>query len=142
MRTERGCLEWRGSGTPRGYGQLKIGGKVRLIHRLSWELVHGEVPEGMQVMHSCDNPPCWEIAHLSLGSPKDNMQDMFSKGRANKAQGAQHGNAKISEADAREILRLAATKELTQRAIAARYGLHPVYVNKMIKGHKWAHLQG
>ena len=50
-------------------------------HRVVWEHHNGPIPEGMIVLHMCDNPPCVEITHLSLGTPKDNSLDMISKGR-------------------------------------------------------------
>src|SRR5438445_9082687 len=61
-----------------GYG--KVGGE--LAHRRSWELNCGPIPEGIQVLHKCDNRPCVRPRHLFLGTHQDNMDDMHAKGRA------------------------------------------------------------
>jgi hypothetical protein len=67
---------------PSGYGALKLKGKKVNTHRLAYELVKGEIPDGMCVCHSCDNRKCIEISHLWLGSKADNNRDMGQKGRA------------------------------------------------------------
>lgn len=78
-----GCIEWTGSRSERGYGQISVHGGDRMVrtHRLAWTLAYGEIPEGMNVCHSCDNPPCCNIEHLWLGTQADNVADMVAKGR-------------------------------------------------------------
>jgi hypothetical protein len=81
-----GCWEWPGSRNPQtGYGQLSSweDGKRRLYtaHRTSYRAFRGEIPAGLQVLHSCDNRPCFNPAHLFLGTHADNMRDMDEKGR-------------------------------------------------------------
>ena len=75
------CWEWTGYFHPYGYGVLYVEGKNILAHRLSWELENGSIPEGMQVLHHCDNPPCVRHDHLFLGTQADNIEDMCEKGR-------------------------------------------------------------
>jgi hypothetical protein len=79
--TETPCLEWTGGTVKGGYGRTRRGGKAVLIHRWAWEQEHGPIPPGMKVLHHCDNPPCYEVEHLFLGTQRDNVQDMVSKGR-------------------------------------------------------------
>jgi len=76
------CWLWMGARTKLGYGQR--GGRKtgrRYTHRLSWEMRFGPIPEGLCVLHHCDNPPCVNPDHLFLGTKKDNTQDMIAKGR-------------------------------------------------------------
>jgi len=84
-----GCLEWTKSVVIGGYGQIKVNGKSLKTHRFSWELAHGPIPEDMDVLHHCDNPPCCQTdptagypdGHLFLGTAADNMADRDAKGR-------------------------------------------------------------
>ena len=76
-----GCIEFVGARTSAGYGNVWYDGRNWGAHRLTWFLVHGPIPEGMFVMHICDNPPCINIDHLMLGTPGDNSRDMARKGR-------------------------------------------------------------
>ncbi len=50
-------------------------------HRASWQISFGPIPDGLQVLHTCDNPPCCNPAHLFLGTQLDNIYDMCAKGR-------------------------------------------------------------
>lgn len=77
------CWVWTGTRT-RGYGQLYIGGGVRMsAHRLAWILTgRGPIRSGLHVLHRCDNPPCCNPRHLFLGTARDNIADCISKGRS------------------------------------------------------------
>lgn len=74
-----GCWQWNGA-TQKGYGALLFMRKNIRAHRASWILHNGQIPDSMHVLHKCDNPPCSNPEHLFLGSHKDNMKDMRSKG--------------------------------------------------------------
>lgn len=76
------CLEWIGYRTSDGYGRITIDGKSgQYIHRVAWELFYGSIPDGLYVLHRCDNPPCFFYEHLFLGTQKDNIIDMRDKQR-------------------------------------------------------------
>ena len=64
-----------------GYGRFRFNGKIYDAHRFAWLLMNGEIPDGMVVLHSCDNPSCCNLKHLSLGTQKENVADCIEKGR-------------------------------------------------------------
>jgi hypothetical protein len=77
---ESGCIEWQGAIGTHGYGVLKVPGAVALVHRLAYEIHKGPVPEGLYVMHRCDNPKCVTPEHLAAGTPSMNSRQMVAKG--------------------------------------------------------------
>lgn len=83
-----GCWEWTGSKNSSGYGQLGIDGKLYLVHRISYALFVGMIPDDMLVCHVCDDPKCVNPDHLFLGTYKDNMHDMISKHREDHSKSA------------------------------------------------------
>jgi hypothetical protein len=82
-----GCWVWTGARQTRrpnglgGYGTLIRNGRLFYAHRYAYELVKGPIPSGLEILHACDNPPCINPAHLSVGTRSDNVRDMFIKGR-------------------------------------------------------------
>jgi len=97
------CIVWTGAKTKLQYGMIRINGKWKRAHRVMYEMVHGKIKDNLVVMHSCDNPSCININHLSVGTQNDNMQDMHQKGRANPCSGENHPCAKLSVDDVRKI---------------------------------------
>jgi hypothetical protein len=84
QQTGSDCWIFSGSLNDDGYGQIRVGGrkgKTIRVHRLAWEEVHGPIPDGMTVCHTCDVPACCNPAHLFLGTQQDNVQDMMNKRR-------------------------------------------------------------
>jgi hypothetical protein len=81
------CIEVSAGKNLRGYGTawVPVGPRARhrvSAHRLAFERAWGvTAPQGMVVMHTCDNPGCVNPMHLMLGTQKDNIQDMHRKGR-------------------------------------------------------------
>lgn len=76
-----GCWEWCGSRVGAGYGRLIVEGQAIGAHRLAYEVFVGPIPDGLWVLHHCDNPPCVNPDHLFLGTALDNTRDMLAKGR-------------------------------------------------------------
>jgi len=76
------CWVWLASTVGAGYGHFSLaGGRKILAHRFAWEQSKGAIPDGLKVLHRCDNPPCCNPNHLFLGTQADNVHDMMQKGR-------------------------------------------------------------
>ena len=99
---------------------------------------NGNSREGLYVLHSCDNPPCVNPAHLSLGTQADNIADMMRKGRHGRyvATVDQYGNARLTSAKVIEIRARAASGE-TVTAMAPDYGVHPETVRSAVARRTW-----
>lgn len=77
---ENGC--WTYSLSKRkAYPEIKVAGKQKFVHRLAFETYVGVIPDGLYVLHHCDNPRCHNPEHLYAGTLSDNMRDMWSRGR-------------------------------------------------------------
>lgn len=77
---EHGCWAWTGTKDPKGYGRW--GRKIASRH--SWELANGSIPEGMWVLHHCDNKPCVNPRHLYLGTVVENTRDAMARDRVHR----------------------------------------------------------
>ena|SRR5215831_13767317 len=81
--TDDDCWPWPGGETGKGYGQFRVGNTKKIgVHVAAFLVFKGSIPAGHDVCHSCDNPSCWNPAHLWLGTRQRNMQDAVAKGRA------------------------------------------------------------
>lgn len=85
LRVENNCWEWNGSLDNSGYGTIstKYGEPPAKAHRVSWEIHFGAIPDGLVVLHACDNPRCVNPNHLMVGTQAANAVDMAKKGRIN-----------------------------------------------------------
>ena len=137
---ENGCLEFNGVRDKNGYGVIKYLKKNKKIHRLSYERSKGEVPKGLIVRHTCDNPSCWNPDHLLAGTSQDNTRDMFERGRGFKLRGSDHGNSKLTESQVKEIKDLLSTSNLSQREIAKMYSVTQTRISKIKLNKEWRHV--
>jgi hypothetical protein len=131
------CWLWTASTDRRGYGRIGYGGTNggwTSAHRAAWELADGPVPDGLLVLHHCDNPPCVRRTHLFLGTHVDNMADMRAKRRS--LAGARHNLAKLDDQQVEEIRRRVAAGE-RQETVAKAFGTSQSHVSGICSGRFW-----
>ena len=137
----------RGKGTTYGefwVGTKGAGGRMAFAHRVAWELEGGPIPDGMRVLHRCDNPACVRPDHLFLGTQSDNMLDMFAKGRATRHKGSEHYGAKLTESAvaairAEYVPGSSRVNRGNARELAERFGVTRDTVTGVIK-RGWKHV--
>lgn len=125
-----------------GYPQAMREGKRELIHRLFYRQYIGEIPQGLCVLHRCDNPRCINPDHLFVGTHKDNTMDSARKGRhkAPLLRGEEHGGSKLTEEAARSIVRLS-RQGVYQRDMARMFGVSPSTISMIVIGKTWKHIR-
>jgi hypothetical protein len=135
-----GCWEWHGGRLPGGYGRISAGGdkgRMLLAHRVSWQLHNGLIPEGMDVLHRCDNRPCVNPAHLFLGTGADNMADKVSKGRQYKPRGETNAQAKLDVSKVGDIRTLYASGRYSQAELGRQFGVSQTAIGMIVRGETW-----
>ena len=131
------CWEWKNATDGNGYGRIYLGSRRALLaHRVSYLIHKGEIPDGLFVCHSCDNPTCTNPLHLFLGTPKDNMQDCIKKGRKNVPRGANHYNVKLTIDQAIKIKELTKLK-YTQIRLSKMFNVSPSTIQNIVDGKTW-----
>lgn len=103
------CWLWAGGRDKNGYGMFWAMDKFSRAHRAIWEMIHGDIPDGMAVCHKCDNPPCVNPAHLFTGTALDNHRDCINKGRRACTSGEYSYRAILNWEKVDEIRRLSST---------------------------------
>ncbi len=145
--TELGpCWEWTGRRIPKGYGQI---GR-RYTHRLSYTMAFGDIPDGLWVLHRCDNPPCLRPDHLFLGTNTDNQRDSAAKGRNGRwthpertVRGARCHTAKLTSQqvhDVRRRFRPGRGHPDNMARLADEYGVSRSSIYAIVHGKSWGHL--
>lgn len=136
-----GCWEWTASKHRGTYGQISVGNRPKRAHRVSYELFCGTIPDGLHVLHKCDNRGCVNPRHLFLGTNADNQADMDAKGRRVivPSKGEANGSAKLTSTEAAAIR---AAKGVTEKALAAQFGISKSQVHNIRSGRLWKCLNG
>lgn len=141
---EEGCWPYTGRINADGYGIFWDGtkhesGANRLMgaHRYSFILNHGEVPEGKEVCHSCDNPPCVNPQHLYADTHASNASRAWKLGRNTPRYGEDNPKSKMTVEKVTAARELYATTDMTINDIARRFGVTGTAMGHILKGHYW-----
>ncbi|AAP34102.1 gene 7.7 [Escherichia phage T7] len=127
------CIEWTGGVNSKGYGRKWVNGKLVTPHRHIYEETYGPVPTGIVVMHICDNPRCYNIKHFTLGTPKDNSEDMVTKGRQAKGEEL---SKKLTESDVLAIR----SSTLSHCSLGELYGVSQSTITRILQRKTWRHI--
>lgn len=133
------CWEWPGARTGKGYGVIQEGAKgsrLLLAHRVSYEVHKGPIPEGLLILHSCDNRACVNPAHLRAGTQSENIIEAIGKFRkfVPKQSGAENSRSKLTLEQAKFIK---AHPELPHTELAKLFGLSPNCIRGVRIGRTW-----
>jgi hypothetical protein len=160
------CWERRRVDCHNGYARIQLWRRREYAHRDAFIIAYGWIPQGLFVCHRCDNRACVRPSHLFAGTAADNTQDAARKGRMPKgdrnparlyperlargdrngtrlhpervARGERIGISKLTEADIHAIRALEG--KMSQRGIAAKFGVGRSTVNCVLRGISWKHV--
>lgn len=139
VRKTESCWLWMAHKNWQGYGSIRVGDRRVTAPRVSWELANGPIPEGMCVLHRCDNPVCVNPEHLFLGTQKDNMYDRTVKGRDYRGQhdGERNGNHKLAWDDVEAIRALYRVDIYTGAELAQAFQVATPTIDRIVYGRSW-----
>lgn len=134
------CWTWLGCCKGRGYGLLRVGRKKIKSHRFAYTLLVGKIPDGLHVLHSCDNKKCVNPAHLFLGTNDDNVADKVKKNR--QVKGEKSRGAILT---ATQVLEIRNRYRYMSRkhgciAISRDYGVNDATVYSVVTRATWKHV--
>lgn len=148
---ENECWQMTSSLNRLGYASFWYNGSPRPAHRISYELFIGTIPQGMHVLHKCDNPSCVNPEHLFIGTHSDNMIDKKAKGRVvshygedhwsrskpeSVRRGSRHPNSILTDSD---VLFIRQSTEQTS-VLCKKFGVERSTIKKIRSGASWKHL--
>lgn len=135
------CWPWLGYRNKLGYGYISSGGQrgtMLMAHRVSYEIGNGTIPDGLYVLHGCDNPCCVNPAHLRAGTPKENTHDAINRKRFKnppRMPGEKNTKAKLTEAQI-EFIRHPANM-LGRQELARLFEVSPSTIDRVIANRTW-----
>ena len=140
------CWIWNASRSKQGYGRFaRNDGQFVQASRFAYEITYRQIPEGMDVLHSCDNQPCVRPDHLFLGTDLDNRRDAIRKGRARLPLppiGSRNGQATMAEDQVLEARIRYSRGGVSVETLAQAYGVSRQAMDDVITGESWKHVGG
>jgi len=125
------CMEWLRARHKQGYGEVnrRTSPDERHAHRAAWVMVHGPIPDGVDILHKCDNPPCFRPDHLFPGDQGDNMRDCAAKGRTKRTL--------TLDADRVSLIRELHGLGALQRDLAKAFTVSHVTISLIVRRKTW-----
>jgi hypothetical protein len=133
---EDDCWDWWGC-LDDGYGWTQINKIAYKAHRVVYELTFGKIPDGMHVLHHCDNRKCCNPKHLFLGTNDDNVKDKCLKNRQSRGE---KNHSKLTIERVLEIRRLYSMGGISQKNLAKMFGVGHTIIGNIILRKKWKHI--
>lgn len=135
------CWIWQGCKWGKDYGSGWLNGRKQGAHCVSYQLFVGDIPDGLEVMHSCNTPMCVNPKHLSLGTHAQNMAQTTGRRKAmSPARGTRHGLAKLTDEKAEQARRLS-QQGLSFKRIGALLGVSGTSIRNVVRGVTWTHVR-
>jgi hypothetical protein len=142
IKNENECWEWTGYKDKKGYGRININSKMIGTHRFSYLIYNKIIPDGMLILHSCNNPSCVNPTHLRAGTNKDNAQDSLLAGtsRSLHQNGEKNTSSKITENQAIKIIELYNSGVLL-KDISEMFNIQVPAIQRIATGKRWSHIK-
>jgi len=130
-----GCWNWTASRNPLGYGTFRFRGHRVGAQRVAYELMFGSIPNGLWILHRCDNRRCVNPSHLYLGNHAQNMLDRKIRGRTPKWE--RNGKARLTVRDVQTIRGSFAQGSISKAELGRRFGVSANEIMLILRGDRW-----
>lgn len=140
IRGANNCIEWQQGKDQFGYGQFRVNGKTKSVHRLVATLVYGEPLTGQQALHSCDNPSCINPDHLRWGTTQENTADRDTRNRGNFTGPKKAWTTKLDELQVQQIRLLVASGD-SKASVGRIYGISGRHVLSIVRRESWGNVR-
>lgn len=137
------CILHTGSVTNAGYGQVarRINGKLKVYgaHRYAWMQTHGPIPDGLHILHQCDNKLCINVEHMRLGTHRENVREAVERGLTKAKRGENQWKHKLTEENVRSIRQGLSAGE-TVDDLSEKFGVDQITIRRIRSGFSWGWL--